>query len=98
MLIEHLKNHGGKYASIVGIFPLIFLANIAMPKDMKLATQMEMDETQCKLAWISYESSVQKLDRAKHRVKEDDTPRNREDVTKYSIDVDKALADIKKYC
>ncbi len=96
--MEHLKNHAGKYASILGIFPLIFLANMAMPIYMQFATAAQANETDCKIAWIQYERSLGKLDDAQYRADTDPTPRNRDDVTKYTIDVDKALNDIDKYC
>lgn len=97
-MIKHLKTHVGKYASIVGVFPLIFLANIAMPDSMSFATADEVNETQCKLAWIAYERGLDKLDSAEHRAEENSTERNRKDVVRYKIEVDKALADIKRYC
>jgi len=97
-MIKHLKEHVGKYASILGIFPLIFLANLAMPTNMSFATAAQVNETKCDLAWIKYESSLRKRDQAEFREKTEPSPRNRDDVTKYTIDVDKALNDIDKYC
>jgi hypothetical protein len=98
IMIKHLKEHVGKYASILGIFPLIFLANLAMPTNMSFATAAQVNENRCRLAWIDYESSLNKLDKAEYREKIEPSERNRDDVTKYSIDVDKALNDIDKYC
>jgi len=97
-MIEHLKAHVGKYASILGVFPLIFLANMAMPINMQFATAAQANETNCKIAWIHYESSLDKLDRAQYRQDIEPSERNRNDVTKYSIDVARALNDINNYC
>lgn len=96
--MEHIKAHGAKYTAILGVFPLIFLANMAMPINMSFATAEQSNETNCRLAWIDYEINVQKLDQAKYRLAVEDTARNRDDVTKYNIDVEQALAAIDRFC
>lgn len=97
-MIEHLKLHVGKYSSILAIFPLIFLANMAMPINMSFATAAQANETSCDIAYIKYESSLRKLDQAQYRVELDPSPRNRDDVIKYQIEVEQALNSINTYC
>lgn len=58
----------------------------------------DIDRLACKLAWIEYESVKRKVDNADHRAAENDTERNRTDVTKYNVDLVKALKEIEKVC
>lgn len=97
-MIEHLKAHVGKYASILGIFPLIFLANMAMPIYMQFATAAQVNEIDCRIAWFDYERSLTKLDASVYREEITPSQRNRDDVTKYKVDVTRALNDINKFC
>lgn len=97
-MLKHLKENAGKYGSVLSIFPLMFLANLAMPLNMSFATSLQVNETNCRLAWIEYESAKRKLDNATFRAQANPTDQNRSDITKYSIDVEKALIDINKYC
>tara|TARA_R110000772_G_scaffold81597_7_gene173512 strand:- start:239 stop:613 length:375 start_codon:yes stop_codon:yes gene_type:complete len=98
MLINHLKDHAGKYVSILGIFPLIFLANIAMPSYMQFATAAQSNSTDCKIAWINYEISMERLEAAEFRADTDPSMINRSAVTKYEVEVEQALQSIDRYC
>jgi hypothetical protein len=77
----------GAYVAIAQYFPISAKSHTA-----------DIDALECKLAWLEYESLKRKVDDSDHRVKEDNTERNRADVTKYNIDLAKTLKEIEKVC
>lgn len=96
---RHIKEHGVKYASILGVFPLIFLANIAMPENMSFATAEELGEMECKFAWADYYRKANELDIAEHRsVDNPDDEFLRKAAVKAQTEVDKIKVLIEKVC
>tara|TARA_R110000744_G_scaffold95919_1_gene185256 strand:+ start:40 stop:324 length:285 start_codon:yes stop_codon:yes gene_type:complete len=77
----------GAYVAVAQYLPVSAKSHIA-----------DVNALSCKLAWIEYESVKRKVDNADHRAAENDTERNRTDVTKYNVDLVKALKEIEKVC